>query len=151
VSGRAGREREQGQVIIQTAFPTHPFWADIMHGGYEKFVQRELAERERALWPPFAHLALLRTAASKRRDAHDLLERMRDLAAARQSDGVRVLGPVSAPMERRAGRYRAQLLLQSRDRRRLHELTGHLRTALDDDAAARRMRWSIDIDPIELF
>jgi len=64
---------------------------------------------------------------------------------------VRVLGPVSAPMERRAGRYRAQLLLQCRERRGLHDMLGRLRATLEGSPAGRRVRWSIDVDPIELF
>ena len=64
---------------------------------------------------------------------------------------VRILGPVSAPMERRAGRYRAQLLLQSRQRKGLHDMLGQLRTALEGSKIARRVRGSIDVDPIELF
>ena len=64
---------------------------------------------------------------------------------------VRILGPVSAPMERKAGRYRAQLLLQSMERKNLHELLHNLRAALEADSASRRVRWSIDVDPIELF
>ena len=54
-------------------------------------------------------------------------------------------------MERKAGRYRAQLLLQSRQRNKLHELLGYLRGALEGSKDARRVRWSIDVDPIELF
>jgi primosomal protein N' (replication factor Y) len=54
-------------------------------------------------------------------------------------------------MARRAGRYRAQLLLQSGDRAALHGLLRELRPALEQDPLARKVRWSIDVDPIELF
>jgi primosomal protein N' (replication factor Y) len=54
-------------------------------------------------------------------------------------------------MARKAGRYRAQLLLQSSDRSRLHDALARLRPALEQDPAARKARWSIDVDPIELF
>jgi primosomal protein N' (replication factor Y) len=54
-------------------------------------------------------------------------------------------------MERRAGRYRAQLLLQCRQRQPLHELLGRLHPKMEGNALARRVRWSIDVDPIELF
>ena len=66
-------------------------------------------------------------------------------------DVLRVLGPVNAPMARRAGRYRAQLLLQSSDRKALHSVLGNLRPVLENEPAARKVRWSIDVDPIELF
>jgi primosomal protein N' (replication factor Y) len=96
-------------------------------------------------------LALLRAAAPNREDAHRFLSLAKDLAESTQIDGVRVLGPVSAPMERKAGRFRAQLLLQSRQRAPLHRLLGTLRQTLESSKEARRVRWSVDVDPIELF
>jgi len=151
VAGRSGREERQGEVIIQTAFPAHPFWNGLFSGGYQKVAQSALAERESTLWPPFSRLALIRAASARREDAHNFLQMARRTAAATGIDGVRVLGPVSAPMERKAGRYRAQLLLQSRQRGNLHQLLGALRFSLEGSAEARRVRWSIDVDPIELF
>jgi primosomal protein N' (replication factor Y) len=151
VAGRAGREKRQGQVMIQTAFASHPFWHELLQGGYERVAASALAEREKAAWPPFSRLALLRAAATRRQDTYDFLETVRARASAINIDGVRILGPVSAPMERLAGRYRAQLLFQSRNRQPLHRLLQALRDELETSAAARRVRWSIDVDPIELF
>jgi primosomal protein N' (replication factor Y) len=151
VAGRSGREARQGEVVIQTAFPQHPFWAELFDGGYERVAAAALLEREQAAWPPFSRLALLRAAAAQREETHAFLASARKIAEDMKIAGVRVLGPVSAPMERRAGRYRAQLLLQCRQRRELHEMLGRLRAALESSPAARRVRWSIDVDPIELF
>ena len=151
VAGRAGREERQGEVIIQTAFPNHPFWQELLQRGYQGVAEGTLAERERTLWPPFSRLALIRASAGNRDDAHAFLDRARQLAEHASIEGVRILGPVSAPMERKAGRYRAQLLLQSRERAGLHRLLGFLRDNLEGSQASRRVRWSIDVDPIELF
>jgi primosomal protein N' (replication factor Y) (superfamily II helicase) len=151
VAGRAGREQRQGEVMIQTAFASHPFWQELLQGGYARVAAAALAEREKAAWPPFSHLALLRAAANRRQDTYDFLEAARRTAEAINIRGVRVLGPVAAPMERRAGRYRAQLLLQSRNRGPLHRLLQALREDLETSSAGRRVRWSIDVDPIELF
>jgi len=151
VAGRSGREARQGKVVIQTAFPQHPFWAELFDGGYERVAAAALLERERAAWPPFSHLALLRAAATGREETHAFLESARKIAEDMKMADVRVLGPVSAPMERRAGRYRAQLLLQCRERRGLHDMLGRLRATLEGSPAGRRVRWSIDVDPIELF
>jgi primosomal protein N' (replication factor Y) len=151
VSGRAGREKKQGRVVIQTAFPQHPFWAELLHGGYERVAASELSAREAAAWPPFSRLALVRTSATRRQDCWDFLEHLRKFADKQSGSELRVLGPVSAPMERRAGRYRAQLLLQSRQRQTLHALLGQLRSKMEGSPLARRVRWSIDVDPIELF
>jgi primosomal protein N' (replication factor Y) len=151
VAGRAGRESRQGEVLIQTAFPENPFWTHLIEGGYPKIAADALAEREETRWPPFTWLALLRSAAHRKDDAHALLETARQRIESRQTEHLRVLGPVDAPMARRAGRYRAQLLIQGSDRRRLHEVLADLRPALENDPIARRVRWSIDVDPIELF
>jgi primosomal protein N' (replication factor Y) len=151
VAGRSGREQRQGEVIIQTAFPKHPFWNELFSGGYDKVARSILLEREAAAWPPFSRLTLIRAAAHKRSDAHRFLQATREKAEAAASATVRILGPVSAPMERRAGRYHAQLLLQSTDRQALHRLLQALRPALEADSSARRVRWSMDVDPIELF
>lgn len=151
VAGRSGRESRQGEVLIQTAFPQHPFWSELFSGGYERVATAALAERETAAWPPFSRIALLRAGAVRREDTHAFLESARQIAESMNRTDVRILGPVSAPMERRAGRYRAQLLLQSRQRKGLHDMLGQLRTILEGSKIARRVRWSIDVDPIELF
>jgi len=151
VSGRAGRERRQGEVLIQTAYPTHPFWGELFGGGYERVAESALEERSSTAWPPFSRLALIRASAHKREDARAFLEVAAKLIAPRNAGDIRVLGPVSAPMERRAGRYRAQLLLQSVNRQALQRLLQPLRIELENDRSARKVRWSVDVDPIELF
>jgi len=151
VAGRAGRERQQGEVYIQTAFAENPFWNELFGGGYHQVARFALTEREACAWPPFSRLALLRVSAHKREQAWEFLQAAAACANAARLESVRVLGPVAAPMERRAGRYRGQLLLQSRDRRLLHRLLGVLRQDLEGRGGSRRVRWSIDVDPIELF
>lgn len=151
VAGRAGREHRQGEVVIQTAFAGHPFWPALLRGGYERVAKTALEEREIAGWPPFSRLALMRAAAPRKHETHDFLDAARRLAEAAREREVRVLGPVSAPMERKAGRFRGQLLFQSRDRQALHRLLDSMRERLERAPRGRRVRWSIDVDPIELF
>jgi len=151
VAGRAGRESRRGEVLVQTAFPDNPFWQCLIEGGYEQVAADALAERELTRWPPFTWLALILSAAHNQRDAHAFLEAAKQRIAEQQTDSLRVLGPVNAPMARKAGRHRAQLLLQGSDRRELHTVLAGLRPALESEPVARKVRWSIDVDPIELF
>jgi primosomal protein N' (replication factor Y) len=151
VAGRAGRESRAGEVLIQTAFPDNEFWSTLINGGYRQVSAEALAERELTRWPPFTRLALLRSAAHRQADAHHFLDVARRHIEKRAAASLRILGPVDAPMGRKAGRYRAQLLLQSSDRAALHDTLRYLRPALELDPAARKVRWSIDVDPIELF
>jgi primosomal protein N' (replication factor Y) len=151
VAGRAGRESRPGEVLIQTAFPEHPFWQSLIDGGYPRVAAESLAERQESRWPPFTRLALLRAAAHRQDDAMRFLQRAAEQLAQQPSEYLRVLGPVHAPMAKKAGRYRAQLLLQSSDRKTLHARLAALRQTLEMEPAARKVRWSIDVDPIELF
>lgn len=151
VAGRAGREAARGTVLIQTAFPEHRFWDRLLSAGYAGVAADALAERQLSGWPPFSHLALLRASAHQRADALRCLEVARAAATALGFEALRVLGPVDAPLARKAGRYRVQLLLESTDRGTLHAALAHLRPLLEDDKSARRARWSIDVDPVQLF
>lgn len=151
VAGRAGRERAQGEVLIQTSFAEHPFWAELLTGGYHQVARFALAERQATGWPPFSRLALIRASAHKREHTWAFLDAVARQARDARAEGVRILGPVSAPMERLAGRYRGQLLLQSAQRQPLHRLLAELGRGMVEDTTARRVRWSIDVDPIELF
>ena len=151
VAGRAGRVNRSGEVLIQTAFPEHPFWKTLICGGYPRIAAEALAEREMTRWPPFTRLALLRAAAHKHADALSFLTFAKHAVEDMADDTLRILGPVDAPMARKAGRYRAQLLLQSSHRQALHQVLSRLRPLLEDHPGSRRVRWSIDVDPIELF
>jgi len=66
-------------------------------------------------------------------------------------DKVDLLGPVASPMERRAGRYRAQLLVQAPHRSALHQLLHHWLILLESHSLGRKVRWSIDVDPLDMF
>jgi primosomal protein N' (replication factor Y) (superfamily II helicase) len=149
VAGRAGRAERAGLVIIQTEYPEHPLLARLLTGGYAAFAQQALREREQAQWPPYSRLALLRAEAPNMQHALDFLRAVRMLAGSRS--GVRVLGPVPAPMQRRAGRFRAQLLLQAASPAPLQKLLAQSLPAVEELPQSKRVRWSVDVDPIELF
>jgi primosomal protein N' (replication factor Y) len=114
-----------------------------------------MEERKSAGWPPYSYLALTRAEAVQRHTAFAFLDEARDLAAqligTGRFAGVRWLGPASAPMERRSGRYRGQLLIQADTRGQMQRFLGTWRPALDELKSARKTRWSVDVDPTELF
>ncbi len=151
VSGRAGRAERPGAVFIQTEFPEHPLLQLLVNEGYQTFADAALAERKAAHWPPFASLALFRVEATKKYLPIKFLDEVRKLAEPLVHSNVAVYGPAPAPMERRAGRYRAQLLIQSRSRTHLQRFLNDLVPQLAALKSARRVRWSLDVDPIELF
>ena len=64
---------------------------------------------------------------------------------------IEVLGPAAAPMERRAGHYRAQLLLHAATHSPLQRLLARWVPLLEVAPDARKVRWALDVDPLELF
>ena len=150
VAGRAGRGSRAGEVLIQTEFPDHPLLTHLLEEGYEGFARAALAERAQAAWPPFSRLAALRDSARTPAAALAFLEQARGLAR-HLPFGVRLLGPVPAAMHKRAGRYHAQLLLESRERRALHAFLDEWLPQVEQLKSARAVRWSLDVDPLELF
>ena len=155
VAGRAGRAEEPGQVLIQTHLADHPLMVQLAEEGYPAFARQALQERRAAGLPPFAYLALLRADAHRQDQVENFLEAAyhvaEGLAVNLALPQVELLGPVPAPMERRAGRHRAQLLLQSSSRAPLHRLLGIWVVQLESLPEARQVRWSLDVDPIDLF
>ncbi len=150
VAGRAGRTEKPGTVIIQTHHPDHPLLRTLVSRGYPAFAAEALAERQAALLPPFAHQALLRAEAVDPERATAFL--LKALALAEPlADGLELLGPAPAPMERRAGRYRAHLLMQATHRQDLHRFLHRWTALLWAERQDRQVRWSLDVDPMELY
>ncbi|MCL6414961.1 primosomal protein N' [Aestuariirhabdus sp. Z084] len=151
VAGRAGRADKQGSVAIQTHNPEHPALLQLIHQGYETFARSLLRERSLLRLPPYTYLALLRSEAAQMQPAQQFLADIRQQASSPGTTEVSLLGPIAAPMERRQGRYRSQLLLQSSSRRALHRLLQQLLPAMETHPLSRKIRWSIDVDPQEML
>jgi primosomal protein N' (replication factor Y) len=155
VAGRAGRADRPGRVVLQTRHPEHPLLRSLIQGGYAGFAELALEERESAQLPPFACLALLRADAPAVEVPMEFLRQARTRALTLLQDPdhtrVQVSSPVPAPMERRAGRYRAQLLLEAPGRSALQRFLGHWVGQLWTMPRTRGLRWSLDVDPQDMM
>ncbi|RLA18540.1 MAG: hypothetical protein DRQ61_12795 [Gammaproteobacteria bacterium] len=151
VAGRAGREEKLGRVLLQTHHPEHPLLNSLIHQGYGTFAREALLERSAAQLPPITHQALMRCEATSQSSPAQFLKLVAALAEELAIKKVEVLGPVPAPMERRAGRYRYQLLLQSHEREPLHTLLDQLIPEITKLRESRQVRWSLDVDPVDLY
>ena len=148
VAGRAGRSGEPGTVLLQTHYCEHPLLQDLVNNGYGDFARYALKEREEVALPPFSFLALIRAEANNAKLVSDFLS---DLVPASPFSGIQLLGPIPAPMERVAGKYRYQLHIQAQDRAILHSYLTQLLAYVDKHPLANRLRWSIDIDPMDTY
>jgi primosomal protein N' (replication factor Y) len=149
VAGRAGRARKPGRVVLQTHQPEHPLLRSLLAQGYAAAARDLLAERKLIKLPPYSHQVLLRAEAIKREDVDAFLAAAH--AALPRNDSLQIAGPMPAPMPLRAGRHRAQLLLETANRRTLHGMLRTWQLALAKLPLARKVRWSLDVDPIDLY
>jgi primosomal protein N' (replication factor Y) len=150
VAGRAGRAARPGEVLIQTQFPEHPLLNRLITEGYGGFAAGALEERRKAQWPPYSRLAMLRAEA---KDTAGLDAFLRSAAAgglALREDSVKILGPAQALIARRADYFRAHLLIEATARSSLQRFLSHWLPQVDTLPGAAGIRWSIDVDPLEV-
>jgi primosomal protein N' (replication factor Y) len=157
VAGRAGRAQKPGEVRLQTHHPDHPLLTTLINGGYHAFAESELEQRQAAGFPPFAHLALLR-AEAKQVDVTSAFLQQAKIALTQGFDASRdaattleIHGPLPAPMQKRAGMHRMQLLLSASGRRTLHARLDAALPMIHALPEARKVRWSLDVDPVDLY
>lgn len=150
VAGRAGRGNKPGKVIIQTHNPQHPSLQLLAMNDYSRFADSLFEERRLLNLPPKGYLALIRAESDNGSESEMLLRGLRQMVDQMSLQHLRPLGPLPAPMEKRQGRYRWQLLLNSRNRVELHRVTDTLVNFLESRKIPQRIRWSVDIDPQEM-
>jgi primosomal protein N' (replication factor Y) len=151
VAGRAGRAEKPGTVVLQTRQPNHPLLSILLKEGYNSFAKELLAERQHANLPPFCFQALLRVYANNPNDPLVFLNTLTHWLNNVNKNNTLIMGPVSAPMAKRAGNYHFQLLLQNSQRKALHNSLSILIPKLYEMKEANKVHWSIDVDPVDLY
>jgi len=155
VAGRAGRDQLPGRVIIQTAHPGNPYLKLALGHDYSGFYQLCSQQRKASGFPPFGFIALWRAESARPGGAIQFLQYTRqigqDIRQNRDYREVEIMDPVPSPMEKLAGRYRAQLLVKCNRRKPLHDLLSSWTNELEISAQARKIRWSLDIDPMQMY
>jgi primosomal protein N' (replication factor Y) (superfamily II helicase) len=149
VAGRAGRARKPGRVLLQTHHPDHPLLRSLLSQGYAAAAKELLTERRQTGLPPYGHQVLLRCEAHQRDVVDAFLHEARALLP--DTETLQIAGPMPAPMPLRAGRQRGQLLIESDSRRHLHAAVRPWAAQLPQLTSARKVRWSLDVDPVDLY
>jgi len=150
VAGRAGRGELPGRVLIQTFYPEHYAIQDAVKQDYTAFFERELHYRQVMAYPPFTSLAnvLVRDASLER--AITWSRKLSQFLAPHNGDGLRILGPASAPLARLKSEYRFQFLLKAKKKAQLTKiLAGAL--AFCDSKEIPQTAVLVDMDPLQLL
>ncbi|MEW5682404.1 MAG: primosomal protein N' [Pseudomonadota bacterium] len=148
VAGRAGRGDKAGKVLLQTHYPEHALLQDIIQNGYASFARSALLEREQTRLPPYQHLSLFSAQAHQAPLCQQWLTQLAEQA--RQFPALQLLGPIPAPLERRAGLYRWQLQLYSANRTAMHQALSALLDCVSKWPLSRKIKWQLDVDPTDL-
>lgn len=147
VAGRAGRGDKPGEVLVQTSFPEHPLFLALRRHDYDSWASTLLSEREQAGFPPFVYQVMLRAEDKEEASVYEFMQQARN-AAVSLAMQVEIYGVVPASMPRRANHIRVQLLVQSDTRKNLQRFLRAWQPMLAA-IAAKKLRWSLDIDPLE--
>ncbi|PAU37321.1 primosomal protein N' [Vibrio coralliilyticus] len=152
VAGRAGRASKPGEVILQTHHPEHSLLQALLTKSYRHFAETALQERKFAMLPPYSYLTLFRAEANNSQHVEAFLRQVRHtLEAHPLFDGYcQVLGPTPAPLAKRAGKHRWQLMLQTQTRPTMQKLLSSAKPAIQMLPNAKKVRWSLDIEPQDL-
>lgn len=154
VAGRAGRAEKTGRVIVQTWTPGHHVIRCAAEHDYARFSERELRIRERLGYPPFGHAAAVRFDGPDYADVARAAQRIIEAAAPLAAEGLRIVGPVDAPLGRVRGRYRLHALLLAPERAPIHRALARCIAREAEVVGAQRgldLRCAWDVDPQSLL
>ena len=149
VAGRAGRGEHKGHVYLQSLRPDHPMLTTLIEHDYRTVAKHMLAERKIALLPPYRYAVLVRVESKDREYSQQFLSKIAQQFRAMAADSVDIWGPIPAPMERKAGRYRAHMVILSADRAKLHFYLRQWWQQVVHLPRQHQLRLSIDVDPQE--
>ena len=101
--------------------------------------------------PPAGQLVVLRTDCGDSEYGEQFLQDLRQQCTRELPTGAVLIGPLPSPMQRRAGKYRSQLLLTASNRATAQAAATALVARADAMPARKGLKWSIDIDPQDVF
>ncbi len=150
VAGRAGRGELPGRVLVQTLYPEHYAIRSAQRHDYEGFAAREMQFRRWMHYPPLTALANVVVGSERLEEAAEWAAELGRWFERTRERGVRVMGPVSAPISRLKRSYRFQFVVKAESRRALSAQM-HALLAFADGAGVPRRALAVDVDAVRLM
>ena len=161
VAGRAGRSSGEGQaggdMYIETQYPEAPVFQYLLRHDVDGFLSYTAKEREEANLPPFSYQGLVHAEAKSLDKAIQFLSSLKGRLKAKGliANGLKAYDPVPKALMRVAGTERAQLLIESGDRKQLQDILEVIDQDLRSQSQGRiskgdNIRWLIERDPISI-
>ena len=117
VSGRAGRAKKQGQVIIQTYKSDNFVINAASKNDYESYYNYEMQARKAFDYPPFANLITIKILDESRIKCIDISKKIKyylDLEY-KKNDRVKIIGPNPCKISRINNKYRYNIIIKLKD------------------------------------
>ena len=148
VSGRAGRNQSDSEVIIQTFQPEHEVLKLVENHNYKDLLKRQLIERQAFRYPPYYRLIHIMVLHRNRR----IVEQASSLLAKSMCTVFehRVLGPEYPAFERLKGYYQKQILLKVERNLSYSDVKDKLKQFVNGILSHDKLRGvkvKVDVDP----
>jgi len=143
LSGRAGRFSKKSIIVYQTATPLNETLKDVLENNPEKFLNNELIIRKNKNLPPYSRLIALIISANSSQDSFRAAQEIkRKLCTINELD---VLGPVDSPIFKVKRKFRARLLLRSKNSSLIQKKVGKI---LENLTISKKIKLTVDVDPV---
>ena len=161
VAGRAGRSskenQDSGDIFIETQYPEAAVFQYLLRHDVDGFLAYTANERDEAKLPPFSYQGLVHAEAKSLEKAIEFLNALKGRLKSQglMTKQLKVYDPVPKAVMRVAGSERAQLVIESSNRKALQEALEFIDQDLRRDSQGRisktsRIRWLIERDPIAI-
>lgn len=147
VSGRAGREKRPGEVVIQTYSPDHYSIQHAKSHDYIQFAQREMYQRKETGYPPYYYMTLITVAHEDVMKTMKTAENIAKFLRHQLSSETKVLGPTVSPIARIKDRYRYQCMIKYRNEPSLKQTLGKILQHYQQEIEREHLLISIDNNP----
>ena len=113
VSGRAGREKDKGRVIIQTYNPENYCIEYAKKQEYDKFYEAEIELRKRLNYPPFCDIISIKINSKNENEVKKVADNLyKDLNKSQNLNNMMIFKPVPSPINRINNRYRWRIIIK---------------------------------------
>ena len=148
VSGRAGRESKQSEVLIQTYNPDNKVMQMLQKNDKENFIKMEIKDRQLSGMPPFGKLSSIILSSPQLEILNDFCKLLKNktpnLKTENNTKKFRIMGPVDAPISFLRGQYRKRFLIHCKNYVSMQKL---ISIWLNDIKIPSQIKLKIDIDP----
>ena len=147
VSGRSGRGLKKGEVILQTSFPENEDLKCLIEQGYEKWVKNLLFLRGNLGLPPHRNWGVIQAKARKYINAENFLDNIKKII--QKNNEIEIFGPMPSSMQKKANLFYLNLIIQAKSKAKLNYVIKDCIPSIKDIPYSNKIKWTIDIDPID--